>query len=156
MLGFSQSFKQPADLCGVKRHVDFDGGVAGHAGGDAAAAGFGVFRLLKTIVYGEDVFDHEFELAAFKAYRRGLDGEGAGAEGLGFKAVAFKLFCDAGEGDHLGGQKVNEEGHEEALALDLLSVALAQDFFEEDALMGDVLIDDPEAFLVDGEDEGIA
>ena len=38
----------------------------------------------------------------------------------------------------------------------LLRFALAEDFLEEDALVGDVLIDDPEAFFVGGEDEGVA
>ena len=35
-------------------------------------------------------------------------------------------------------------------------VAFAQDLFEEHALVRDVLVDDPEAFIVDGEDEGVA
>ena len=61
-----------------------------------------------------------------------------------------------GEGDHLRGEQVDEERHEEALALDLFGVALAEDFFEEDALVGYVLVDDPEAFFVGGEDEGVA
>ena len=136
--------------------IDLDGGMAGHAGGDAAAAGFGVFGLLVAVGDGEDLFEHVFELDAFEAYRGGLDGEGAGAEGFGFKAVAFELFVDLGEGDHLGGQEVDEERHEEALALDLLGVALAEDLFEEDALVGYVLVDDPETFFVGGEDEGVA
>ena len=61
-----------------------------------------------------------------------------------------------GEGDHLGGKQVDQHGHEQPLALDLLDIAVAQDFFEEDALVGDMLVDDPEAFVVDGEDEGVA
>ena len=61
-----------------------------------------------------------------------------------------------GEGDHLRGQEIDQQGHEQALALDLFGVALAQDLFKEDALVGDVLVDDPEAFVVDGEDEGVA
>jgi hypothetical protein len=56
----------------------------------------------------------------------------------------------------LGGEHVDEQGHEEALALDLLGVAIAEDFFEEDAFVGYVLVDDPEAFFVGGEDEGVA
>ena len=38
----------------------------------------------------------------------------------------------------------------------MFGVALAEDFFEEDALVGDVLVDDPEAFFVGGQDEGVA
>ena len=54
------------------------------------------------------------------------------------------------------GVKVDEQRHEKALALDALDLAVAEDLFEEDALVSDVLIDDPEAFVVDGEDEGVA
>ena len=99
--------------------VDLDGGVAGHTGGYAAAAGLGVFRLLVAIGDGEDLFEHAFEFDAFESYWRGFDGEGAGAEGFGFKAVAVQLLGDLGEGDHLGGEEIDEQWHEEALALDL-------------------------------------
>jgi hypothetical protein len=68
----------------------------------------------------------------------------------------LEFFGDLGEGDHLGGEKIDEERHEEALALDLFGVALAEDLFEEDALVGYVLVDDPEALFVGGEDEGVA
>ena len=130
--------------------------MAGDAGGDAAAAGFSVFGLLVAVGDGEDLFEHAFEFAAFEAYGGGFDGEGAGAEGFGFEAVALEFFGDLGEGDHLGGEEIDEQRHEEALALDLFGVALAEDLFEEDALVGYVLVDDPEAFFVGGEDEGVA
>jgi hypothetical protein len=54
------------------------------------------------------------------------------------------------------GKQVDEHGHEEALAFDALGLALAEKFFEENTLVGHVLIDDPEAFVVGGEDEGFA
>ena len=87
---------------------------------------------------------------------RGFDGDGVGAEGLGFAAIAFQLRGERGEDHHLLGKQVDEHRHEEALAFDALSLALAEDFLEEDALVGDMLIDDPEAFVVGGEDEGFA
>jgi hypothetical protein len=92
----------------------------------------------------------------FETDRRGLDGEGAGTKGLGFESVAIEFLRDLGEGDHLGGEEVDQQRHEEALALDLLGVAVAQDLFEEDALVGDMLVDEPEALFVGGEDEGVA
>ena len=117
----------------------------------------GVFGLLVGGEGGEEIFECELELAAFEADGSGFDGEGAGAEGLGFEAVAVEFFREGGEADHLGGEEVDEDGHEEALALrGRPRSALAEDFFEEDALVGDVLVDDPEAFVVGGEDEGVA
>ncbi len=125
-------------------------------GCSVAAAGFGVFALLVAIGDGEDLFEHTFEFDAFEADRRCFDGKGARAEGLDFEAVVVKLFGDLGEGDHLGGEHVDEKRHEETLALHLLGVAVAEDLFEEDALVGYVLVDDPEALFVGGEDEGVA
>ena len=100
--------------------------------------------------------EHALQLAAFEADGRGLDGERARAEGLGFEAVALEFVGDLGEGDHLGGREVDEQRHEQTLAVHALDFALAQDFFEEHALVGDVLVDDPEAFFVGGEDERLA
>ena len=150
VFGFAESVEEPTDLLLIQRLVDFDGGVAGDGGGDAMAAGLGVFRLLVAVGDGEDLFEHAFELDAFETDGSGFDGEGARAEGLDFEAVVFELFGDLGEGDHLRGQEVDEERHEEALALDLLGFALTEDLFEEDALVSYVLVDDPEALFVGG------
>ena len=155
MLGFCESDEEPVDFGGVKRLVDLDRSVAGDAGCDAAAASLGVLGLLIAVGDSEDFFDHLLELLAFETYGRGLDGEGAGTKGLGFEAVAVEFLGDFGEGDHLGGEKVDQQGHEEALTLHLLGVAIAQDFFEEDAFVGYVLVDEPEALFVGGEDERV-
>ena len=155
MFGSGEFGEEPVNFLGIEGLVDFDGGVTGHAGGDAAAASLGVFGLLVSIGNGQDLFEHLFEFDTFEADGSGFEGESARAEGLGFEAVAVEFAGDLGEGDHLGGKEVDEERHEEALALDLFGVALAEDLFEEDALVGDVLIDDPEALFVGGEDEGV-
>jgi len=156
MLGFAELGEEPVYFFGVERLVDFDSGMAGHTRGDATAAGFGVFGLLIAIGDGEDFFEHLFELAAFETYRRGFDSESAWAEGFSFEAVAIEFVGDLGEGDHLGRKQIDEKRHEEALTLDLLGVAFAKNFFEEDALVRDMLVDDPETFFVGGEDEGVA
>ena len=95
-------------------------------------------------------------MIAFEANGGGLDGDGARAEGFRVKAVALQFAGDGGEDDHLLRQEIDQHGHEQALALHALDLALAEDFFEEDTLVGDVLIDDPQAFVVDGEDERVA
>ena len=156
VFGFCEGGEEPVDFFRVEGLVDFNRCVTGHAGGDAAAAGFGVFGLLVAVGDGEDFFEHAFELDAFKTDGCGFDGESTWAEGFGFEAVAIELVGDLGEGDHLGGEEIDEQRHEKTLALNLFSVALSEDLFEEDALVGDMLIDDPEAFFIGGEDEGIA
>ena len=153
MLGFSEFGEQPVDFCGFERHIDLDGGVAGNGSGDSCAANFGILDLGRFFSAAQDLFQHEFEFAAFQADWRGFYGERARAEGLGLEAVALKFLGDGGEGDHLRGKKLEEYGHEQALTLDGLDFALAHDFFKKDTLVGDVLVDDPEAFFVGGEDE---
>src|SRR5271170_7218339 len=69
MLSFRQFGEEPVDFGGVAGLVDLDCGVAGHGGGDATAAGLGVFGLLVAVGDGEDLFEHVFEFDAFEAYR---------------------------------------------------------------------------------------
>ena len=112
VLGLAELGEEPVDLGGLEGLIDLDCGVARDAGGDAATAGFGVFGLLVAVGNGEDFFEHVFELCTFETCGRGFDREGAGAKGFGFEAVAVELFGDLGEGDHLGGEKIDEEWHE--------------------------------------------
>jgi hypothetical protein len=156
VLGFAEFGEEPVDFGGFERLVDFYSSVAGDAGGDAAPAGLGVLGLLIAVGNGEDLFEHLFELGAFEADWSRFDGQGSGAEGLSFEAVVVEFFCYLREGDHLGWKKIDEQRHEQTLTLDLFGGSLAQDAFEEDALVGHVLVDDPEALFVGGEDEGVA
>ena len=125
VLRLAECIKEPRYLLLVEGLVDLDGGVTGDAGSDSAAAGFGVFCLLVAVGNGEDLFEHAFEFGAIEAYGGGFDGEGAGTEGFGFEAVALEFFGNLSKGDHLSGEEINEQGHEEALALDLFGVTLA-------------------------------
>ena len=58
--------------------------------------------------------------------------------------------------DHLVWLQIDQHGHQQPLTLDALDFALAQDLLEEHALVGDMLVDDPEALVVDGENERLA
>ena len=156
MLGFSQFCEEPVDFCGFEGHIDLDGGVAGDGSGDPGAAGFFVFNLRGLFGSAEKLVEDELQLAAFEAYRGGFYGESAGAERLGLEAITLELFGDGGEVDHLLREEFDQDRHEETLALDGLGFALAENFFKEDALVGDVLVDDPEAFFVRGQNEGVA
>ena len=130
--------------------------MTGDAGGDTAAASLGVLRLLFAVGNSENFFQHALEFAPLQAYRSSLDGNRMRPEGFGLKAVSVKFIGQTRKGDHLRGQKIDQYRHEEALALNLLYLAGAEDLFEEDALVSDVLINDPEALVVDGEDKRVA
>ena len=83
-------------------------------------------------------------------------GHAAGAEGFGFESVVLQFVGNFGEYRLLRGRQVQHDRHEQALAFNFLRGALLQHSFKKDALVGDVLVDDPEAIFVDGEDERIA
>ena len=53
----------------------------------------------------------------------------------------------------LARRKLENHGHQHALAFDFAGAARFEVLLEEDALVRDVLIDDPQAFAVDGDDE---
>src|ERR1700722_10857523 len=108
MLGPAQLGEEPLNLLRVEWLIDFDGSVAGDAGSDAAATGFGIFGLAVTVGDGQNLFQHLLELTAFEAYGSGFDCQRAWAEGLCLKAVAFQLLGDLGEGDHLSGKEIDE------------------------------------------------
>ena len=156
ILRLSQFGEQPGDLGGLKRHVDLDGGMAGHRSGNPAGSGLRVVGLARMILCGENVFKHLLKFAALQAHGRRLDSQGTGAKGFSFKAVSFQFGGDASKRHHLGWKQVDEQGHEETLTLHLLGLPFAEDLFKQDALMGDMLVDDPEALVVRGKDEGVA
>jgi hypothetical protein len=76
--------------------------------------------------------------------------------GLHFKTIPFQFLRDPGKGDHLRRQQIDQHGHQQPLALDLRHSPLAQDPLEQNALVGYVLVDDPETLLVHSQDEGFA
>ena len=83
----------------------------------------------------------------------GLNGDGAVAEGFGVKAAGAQFVGDARVFDLLPGRQFEDDGHEERLLLDAAGGALRQDLFEEYPLVGDVLVDDPQAVAAGGQDE---
>ena len=75
---------------------------------------------------------------------------------LHFEPVALQFAGDLGEYHHLPRFELDQQGHEQALALNLFDFAGAKEPLKQNALVGDVLVDDPEAVLARGQDEGLA
>ena len=115
----------------------------------------GVFALV-AIGTAQHFDEHAFELPAFEADGRGLDGEGARAEGLTSKPLRSSSSAIAAKSTIWAGVRSMSSGMSRRWRWTRSTVALAQDFFEEDAFVRDVLVDDPEAVFVGGEDEGLA
>src|SRR2546430_1010940 len=80
-------------------------------------ASVGIFDLLLAVRHGEVFFEHPLQLAAFQPNGSSLDGYGLRREWLGFEAIALKCLGEAGEGDHLCGKQIDEQRHQQTLAL---------------------------------------
>ena len=152
-VGFGERVEKPFHFCVVERHIDFDGGVAGGGRGDFRLERFdgdrGVFAVEAVENFGEEFFG----VGVLDSGWDGLDGDAARAHGFDFETVGGHFFGDFLEDDDLARGEFENERHEHALRFDIAGAASGQVLFEEDAFVGDVLVDDPEAFRVDGYDE---
>ncbi len=152
-IGLGERAQHPLHFAGIETRVDLDGGAAGDGGADVAAkivegcgAQFGLGDL-------ENFIDDLFEIGWADGSGRGFYGDGAVAEGFGFKAGGVQLIGDAGVIDLLLGGQGKNERHQQALHLDPAGGALLHYLLEKDALMGYMLIDDPQTVAAGGEDE---
>ena len=152
-IGFGEGGEEPLHFCLIERHVDFDGGVAGGAGGDFGLQRFdgdgGVFAFDAVENFGEKFFG----VVAGDAGGNRLNCDAARAHGLDLEAVGGEFVGDFFIDDELARREFENHRHKHALAFDFAGAAGFEMLLEEDALVGDVLIDDPEAFGVDGDDE---
>ena len=103
----------------------------------------------------EQLVEHPLNLRSVDPGGSQLDGNAACPERLRFKAVARQFIGDCRKYALLRGRKLQQQWHQQPLAFYLLCRSLAENFFKQHALMGHVLIDDPEALGAYGEDEGV-
>src|ERR1017187_5226386 len=155
-IGFGQLAKQPLHFVLLQRHVHLDGCVARNAGGDAGSNLFQVQHLFLALELIQDFMQHVLDVARRNSGRRGLDGDGARAERFHFKAVAVQFVADLREDGHLARGQLDDERHQQLLLFGRLGQAQLADFFEQNAFVGDVLVDDPQALRIDRQDERVA
>ena len=82
--------------------------------------------------------------------------DAAGAKGFDFESVPGQFVGDFGEDCLLRRREFDHQRHQQALAFDFLRRPLLQNFLEQHALVGHVLVDDPQAFGIHRQDEGVA
>src|SRR3954454_6379865 len=96
---------------------------------------------------------HLLDVAGLKPGGSDLDGDATRSEWFSFKAVFLQLVRNLSEHRLLRWVKFDDDRHQQALALNLLICPLSQYFFKQHALVRDMLIDNPQTFRIDGEDE---
>src|SRR5579871_5428826 len=152
-ISFCERVEQPFHFCVIERHVHLNGGVASGGRGDFRLKRFdgdgGVFAVDAVENFGEKFFG----VGCLDASRHGLNSDAARAHGLNFETVGRQFFCDFLEDDDLARREFEDKRHEHALRFNFAGAACSEVLFEEDAFVRDVLVDDPQAFAVDGDDE---
>ena len=150
---FRQGGEEPLHFCLVERHVDFDRGVTRGAGGDFGLQRFdgdgGVFALDAIKNFGEQFFG----VVAGDAGGDRLNRDAARAHRFDLEAIGGEFVGNFFVDDELARREFENHRHQHALAFDFAGAARFEVLLEEDAFVGDVLIDDPEAFAVDGDDK---
>ena len=96
---------------------------------------------------------HVLDCRRFYAGRGNFHRHAAGPEGFCFESVMRQFVGNFREDGLLRRGQLQHNGHQQALALHLLSSALPQDSFEEHALVRHVLVHNPQAFAVHCHDE---
>src|SRR5215472_11455436 len=143
-VGGRERAQQPLHLGEIEAHVDLDGGAAGDGRTDIAPQV--VERGAPLLALGglQDFVEHALQVGRAHRGGRGFDGECAIAEGLRLETRGVQLVGDAGVVDLLLRCELQDQGHEQALYLDPAGGALLQHLLEQDALVGHVLVDDPQ------------
>lgn len=145
--------EEPFHFLLVEAHVDFDGGAAGDGGADVAADF--VERCAAELALGglQDLEDDLFDIAGLHRGGRGGDGDGAVTEGLAVETAGAELVGNLRVFDLLAGGESDNHGHQKCLLFNAAGGALAEHLFKENAFVGDVLVNDPEAIAAGGEDK---
>ena len=91
----------------------------------------------------DDLAQHPLERRAFQADRSGLDCKCLRTKGFYFEAVSLQFVCDLRENHHLPRLQLDQQGHQQALPLHLLDLAVAENLFKKHPFMCHMLVDDP-------------
>ncbi len=132
--------------------------MAGDGSGDARADSGkffipnGFIRIRRGLL--DDLGESPLQGSSLQANRSRFDRKCMRAKWFHLKAVAFKFRGDARENYHLFGLQLHQQRHEQALALDALYLAIAQDLLKKHPFVCNVLVDDPQSIVAGGQNEG--
>ena len=104
----------------------------------------------------DDFTQCPLQLGALQAHRSRFYGKCLWPKGFHLKTVGFELLGYAREHHHLLGLEFHQQRHQQALALHLFYLAVAQDLLKKHPFVCNVLIDDPQAVVAGGQDERLA
>ncbi len=99
---------------------------------------------------------HVFHCRRVYSRRSDFHGHAARAKGLGLKSIVLQFVGDFGEHRLLRGRQLQHNRHQQALAFDSVRRPLLQHSFKQHALVGHVLVHNPQTIFVHRQDERIA
>ena len=103
----------------------------------------------------DDLGERPLQFCALQPDRRGFDCKCLRPKGFDLKSILLEFFGNSRENDHLGRLEFDQQGHQQVLTLHPFDLAIAQNFFKENALVGNMLVDYPQAVFSCGQDEGL-
>src|SRR5581483_576108 len=127
--------------------------MTGNRGGYPGTNFFHIESLFFAGELFEQLVKHVFNLRGFQPGRRDSDGNAATAKWLRFESIGIEFFGNSREYGLLCWREFKQKWHEQALTLGPEGSALLQDFFEQDALVSHMLIDDPKTLVVHSQNE---
>ena len=155
VIGLRQLRQQPLHFVPLQRHVHFDGGVARDRRRDAGANLFQIQRLLLAGELVQQLVQHFLDHGRVHSRRRHFHRHAARAEWFGLESIALQFVRDFGEHRPLRRRQLQHNRHQQPLAFDSLCRALLQYSFKQHALVGDVLVYDPQPIFVHRQDERV-
>ncbi len=99
---------------------------------------------------------HVLDLGSVHASRSNFDGDTAGAKGLDLETIFRQFIRDFREDGLLSGRECQDNRHQQTLALNTPGRALFQDSFKQHTFVGHMLVNDPEALVIDGKDKRLS
>src|ERR1043165_6725740 len=94
-----------------------------------------------------------FDLRSVHSRGSKFDSDTARTKRFGLEAILVEFLRDFREDRLLCWCQFNQHRHEQPLALNFLYSSLLQYFLKQYTLMGHMLVDDPQAFSIDRENE---
>ena len=122
----------------LENGAGFDGHLARHGAAEALAS-VAEFLNHGAFIFDENLVEEGLEFAFFNVRRGGGDDKGCLAEHTDFEAVAFQFGEQFGEAVGVGRGEVAVDREEQLLAVG--GGLVFHEAFEEDALMGGLLVD---------------
>ncbi len=155
VIGLGEFGQQPFHLVLFQRHVHLDRRMAGDRSRNSGTYLFQIQRLLFARELIQQFMQHILDRGCFHSRRGDFHRNAARAKWLGLESIAGQFIRNFLKNSLLRRGQLQHDRHQQSLAFHLHGCSLLQHSFKQDALMGDVLIHNPESVFIHGENKRV-